>query len=116
MGYSGYEQHLCENGHLFHLDSRNFEEEEICPVCGAPSAWANMVDDTNGEEWGAIPMETWNREFLLRPEVREVCNLGHSHVTEVAVYRVPTNEERDRFQNWGQDTDEGFSRVLINKA
>lgn len=52
MSYEGHEQHICKNGHQFDTDCH--DEDSVCFVCLAPSAWYNAVDDTNGESAGII--------------------------------------------------------------
>jgi hypothetical protein len=96
MSYEGYSQCICENGHLFIGGG-----SDGCPKCFADVAWYNMVDDTNGDSVGII------QDFspvLVEPAEIQVCNLGHSHVTKEAKYRVPKPDELKR---WHRDYESG---------
>lgn len=93
MSYEGYEQHVCQNGHRFDTWCSfmfDDDEHEKCPDCGANSVYINAVDDTNCDQCGHI--EDWSSLLLTATEV-QVCNLGHTHVTKNATYKVPSDEE-----------------------
>lgn len=94
MSYEGYEQHICQNGHRFNTQCSYMldEDKTMCPICEAPSVWCNGVDDTNCDEYGVI--RDWSSLLLTEIE-SEVCNLGHTHVTEHATYKVPSKEEAE---------------------
>jgi len=51
MSFEGYYQLLCENGHHFAADCYSHYgsdfSDTICPDCGAPVAWWNLVNQTN---------------------------------------------------------------------
>jgi hypothetical protein len=96
MSYEGYEQHLCQNGHRFDV---HLGETLSCPECEAPSAFCNSVDQTNGEEWGAILGGSWET-LRVTSEEYEACNLGHQHLVKPATYRAPTPEELKSFRHW----------------
>lgn len=103
MSYEGYVQCLCKNGHYFEEDERyDFAEVRseygICGICNSEIIWTNHVDDTNCDQWGAIPFDEFKKNFLLTPEKRETCNLGHVHLS-AATYRIPTMEETKKFQS-----------------
>lgn len=66
-------QALCQNGHY------NPNPKGACSVCGAPIVWRNEVDDTNYDDYGAVPLV----ECLL------ITPIVGSHAT----YRIPTPEE-----------------------
>lgn len=106
MGYEGYEQHICENGHYFHnydMYSGMFSDDPTrCTYCQAPSAWRNCVDQTNGPSQGEIPMEKL-KAFLVSPAEEQKCNLGHFHLIKEAIYRVPTQEETDPLREFHDD-------------
>jgi hypothetical protein len=93
MSYEGYEQHICEAGHLFSTDASYMmynTEDEICP-CGMKSVFCNSVDQTNCEEYGTI--RNWD-SLLLAPTKTETCNTcNHTKLVEEARYRIPTTEE-----------------------
>ena len=69
-------QALCKNGHYNWAESGR-KLAESCSVCGAPIVWQNEVDDENGDEYGAVPMQL----LMITPIV--------DHPT----YRIPTPEE-----------------------
>lgn len=100
MSYEGYEQHICENGHYFNVPcTYSFEEETAeCPECKAPSAWMNMVNDTNCDSYGIIPDNILREHFLLSPEETQTCNLGHVHITKQEQFRIPTKDETNKFR------------------
>lgn len=99
MSYEGYEQHICKNGHYYECDAYYFVGDEYCK-CGAPSAWSNSVDQTNGQPQGKISLYALHAHFLLTDEVVETCNLGHQHTTSEAVFRIPTREETDPLRQY----------------
>lgn len=92
MSYEGYEQCICSNGHYFERDC--FDHNGVCPVCLAKSTWWNGVDQTNGPDQGAVPMEVLKEKFLLSEEQINTCD--HCHASKVianAIFRIPTFEE-----------------------
>lgn len=94
MSYEGYEQYLCDNGHYFEGDSWTAIEE--CPSCKGKVAWNNSVNETNCDGIGYVPMD----QFLIHPDKTETCNMGHVHVVESAVYRIPTAKETKDAQTY----------------
>lgn len=95
MSWEGFDQCICDNGHFFCGESYCYEEPNECPICKSKIAWRNQVDDTNCDSWGEIPIGLLQKHFLVTPEKNETCNLGHSHIVEHAIYRVPTKKETD---------------------
>lgn len=91
MSYEGRVQHICANGHYSETDA--YMSGFKCESCGQPSAWSNSVDDTNCDEAGIIPQSVLREKFLVSEQVVETCNLGHPHVTQPEVFRVPMEEE-----------------------
>lgn len=104
MSYEGYEQHICQNGHRFDTGCGDWMDEsvEACPICQALSVWWNGVDDTNCDECGVI--RDWD-SLLLTAQQTEVCNLGHTHVTKHATYRVPNEEEAEALRVYRTQSD-----------
>lgn len=99
MSYEGYEQHICARGHWFEVPcSYGGDGDERC-ACGASSVWHNCVDDTNGEQYGVIPLEAL-ATLKLTDEVIKTCDLGHQHVVKEATYRKPTDEEVERMRHY----------------
>lgn len=101
MSYEGREDHLCQIGHRWSTSC--YDSGTVCPRCGGPSVWSNAVDDTNGNALGTIPEETWV-QFLVAPEQSEICNLGHSHVVQPALYRPPTRHEQQAARHYWDGT------------
>jgi ribosomal protein S27AE len=98
MSYEGHVQAICANGHYYEYDA--LDEDRSCSECGAVVSWQNHVDDTNCESCGEIPHEKLEKLLLVSPAEAVVCNLGYPHVTKLAVWRVPTNEETDPLRCW----------------
>lgn len=115
MSFEGWYQLLCKNGHessedcYYHPDYGDWK----CPVCGAELAWSNLVDITNGSYcdcYGPDKKPNPNCEYCQgtgridgyvelevdQPEQTQVCNLGHVHVTKVAIYKIPEPEEESK--------------------
>lgn len=100
MSYEGFEQHICERGHLFEIDDSTYLEEPVrCPTCAALPAWTNYVDETNCDEVGIILDEGFETLKLTDQET-QVCDLGHTHVTAEATYRIPTDAEADALRHY----------------
>lgn len=105
MSYEGRVEYLCEVGHRWTepCDYSMDEDSHSCPVCQKNSMWSHSIDDTNVDAVGFIPDMEWDK-LLISPEKREVCNLGHSHVTTHATYRVPTDEEKSLMEHtWNSE-------------
>jgi hypothetical protein len=102
MSYEGHVQALCESGHLNVYDCRYWyanEKEmiELSCQCGSKIVWENNVDDTNCESYGEIDME----QFLITPQVNQECpTCHHLSIVSQAVYRIPTEEERQNARCW----------------
>lgn len=101
MSYEGYTQNICENGHYFICDAY-----DPCSCdCGKEAAWTNAVNETNCMGEGVIHLDVLDKNFLLAGAVYETCNLGHSHLVQQSVYRIPTNVETDplrSFMDWNE--------------
>lgn len=95
MGYRGYQQNICENGHYSTTESYMFSDE-ICPICQGEIAWCNLVDCTNppGPQ-GEIPMGIL-QQFIIKEGVDKTCpTCHHSEEISPAIYRIPTRAETD---------------------
>ncbi len=91
MGYSGYTQVLCKDGHLYNYDCYdpncplNYEDSDSwhCPECGSRCVWHNDVDQTNDD---GNPVLLW----LLTPAVKCECPIcGDTHTKHSATYKIP---------------------------
>lgn len=104
MSYEVYEQHICANGHYFTCEESYGgyfgEDGSSCPICKAPSVWCNCVDQTNGPSEGETEYDDLVRNFQIKEEVIETCNLGHQHLKEPAIFRIPTREETKPFRKY----------------
>jgi hypothetical protein len=108
MGYSGWEQHICENGHQFNSEpSGYFDDTPVCIICGGKSVFCNPVDNTNGESYGNIHADGW-KSLMISPAVKKACNLGFEHIVEPAKYRVPTKEEAQALRKFSYYDPETF--------
>jgi len=97
MSYEEYEQYLCKNGHYFTEEVYLYSgKEKICPTCKEKIAWHNSVDETNCDGFGYIPMAL----LLTKEAVHKTCDMGHSHLVEEAVYRIPNEEETKSLRTW----------------
>ena len=88
MSYEGHEQCICKKGHYYERDAYAQGEELLC-ACGEPSAWVNCVDDTNCDSSGLIPFNLLVERFRISEARTETCNLGHVHMVEPEVFRIP---------------------------
>jgi hypothetical protein len=108
MSYSGFDQHICKNGHLFESDAfwdgpweTADEDKPKCPHCQEPSVWHNCVDTTNGPAEGII--EDWSL-LEIEPAKFETCKCcGHTKRLAEARYRVPTRDEAKSIRRWCDD-------------
>ncbi len=100
MSYEGYVQHICTHGHRYDKDV--YEPEQTCH-CGSPSAWHNSVDLTNGDSYGRISSQEFER-FLREPAVVETCNLGCQHITKEATYNIPYHSVVRQYHDWRTDS------------
>lgn len=91
MSWEGYSQNFCQNGHFFHGSAEYGVVPDACS-CGASISLQNIVDDTNFENHGVIPPEVL-QTLLINAEETATCNMGHVHVTKMAVFRIPSKEE-----------------------
>jgi len=96
MSYEGYEQHLCQNGHLYQTtDSYHWNDSGDngnCTECQAPSAFVNAVDDTNCDAFGIITDAEWEK-LLIAPAVHDPCPTCHHVKITPACYQVPQDPE-----------------------
>lgn len=93
MSYEGYDQVICEDGHLSTVDC--WDDDSACFICGGKRVWRNGVDDTNCDEMGIIHDFS---SLVITPEELQTCNLGHPHVVKHAKYRVPTEKEAEKLR------------------
>lgn len=100
MSYEGYEQLLCENGHLHMVDCWDSPDPKTwrCDSCGAKLAWWNAVDQTNGsyhtcsETGEEVRIDGFVELEVDREVVSEECPLcGHEKVLEDIRYKTPTH-------------------------
>jgi hypothetical protein len=118
MGWDGYAEGICENGHrntwnpmdfMFADDSGPYGTNPACAHCQGKVVVSFQVDQTNGDSQGEITEENWKKLEIV-PEKKETCNLGHVHVIEIAVYRIPTREELEKLRSY-YDPDEPASEA-----
>ena len=117
MGWNGYSEGLCTNGHRLTWDPQEYmfgdnngpyRGAPKCYHCQEPVVMQILVNQTNGENQGEITEENW-KKLEITPEKKETCNLGHVHVVEQGVYRIPTNTELQKLRTY-YNPDEPASR------
>ena len=88
MGFSGYYQELCRNGHYSERDCYELMDEEIedsfkCPHCDEGLAFWCLVGTTNEDHFYC------RQSFILKSEAEvQTCNLGRFHEVKPAVYEL----------------------------
>lgn len=111
MSWEGYYQVICKNGHYFHAPDPFYGETSPCKECGAEDGWTNMVDETNCDSYGIIPYNLLVEKYLISEQVVETCNLGHKHVTQPALFRVPGDEAK-QLQHYSPQNAAGEKELL----
>jgi len=94
MSYEGRVQILCVQGHSDELEDNTPVDVDIkmwrCE-CGSECIWWNNIDDTNCEPYPE------NGEIRLNEiESAKFCDCptcGDTHVTELARFRIPPNDQ-----------------------
>jgi len=100
MSFEGYEQVLCENGHLIHFDvmetfCNDSIQDRVCSICGEKYVWFNVVDTTNGSF--EINPDTGKEERIdgyIELDVKEshkcTCEkCGNNHFSSEITYIIP---------------------------
>lgn len=62
MSFEGTYQCICEVGHYYTCDAVGMMDADTCQ-CGAEPAWVNIIDDTNFDAVGEIPLELLTQRF-----------------------------------------------------
>jgi hypothetical protein len=98
MSYEGYEQILCESGHLTELECFWYDRKSFKCSCGKGVAWTHSVDETNqsASEYplmcGVYPLE------IIKEGERKYCEHCNSLLGyEENVYKIPTTEEMKEY-------------------
>ena len=99
MSYEGYTQYICKNGHYYNGPDSFAGPIEPC-YCGAVPAWENNVGDTNCDEYGIVLFDTLVEHALISKAKEEKCNLGHVHVIQPEIFRIPTPEETKAWRRY----------------
>ena len=118
MGFSGYYQVLCKNGHDMGGHDVYGKPCKVCRYCGADIGWENMVDTTNGSEHhidtiydeddfpediyctGCKDCDNGRIDGYVELEkiqeaVRCTCTFcGHNHIASPPKYKIPTDKGR----------------------
>lgn len=97
MGYSGFSQFWCKNGHYwtkdcYELPNMLYEEpkKQKCPICGELEAFENMVNVTNG----SFDDDGTRIDGFIEPELEKeekiTCpNCKREHICECSIYKIP---------------------------
>jgi endogenous inhibitor of DNA gyrase (YacG/DUF329 family) len=95
MSFEGFYQVMCKDGHY---SETTLEDDYKCWVCGKDSGWKNLVDDTNCDMVGYIPLPDIEK-FTTKDPVLETCpTCGHTKELESETYRLPTKEETEQLR------------------
>jgi hypothetical protein len=107
MGYSGYQVHLCQNGHMWKVDEGRLyqaplsvhKKSMVCSVCGKPSKQWCPVHTTNGvgPEHGPESMMPRLR-MMCYDDVWHVDHYGTRYATRVPRYRLPNATKSNRWR------------------
>jgi|TARA_R110000751_G_scaffold189064_2_gene295027 hypothetical protein len=92
MGYDGFDQQLCDNGHYNETNSIDFDEPFKCTVvqCEGEVAWSNPVDDTNYDRYGYVSMSLFE---CPGQTVDRLCfSWAGTELIPVKTYRHPEDE------------------------
>jgi hypothetical protein len=91
MGFSGYYQILCYNGHYREEDvyTSMHDGKSVCNICKAPDDWSNLVDDTNGDRVGRVELEEDSHLDISSFSKEEVANGVCEKVLSAKVYKTP---------------------------
>ena len=96
MGFSGFWQVLCKNGHYDNLDCFTVDcFTWKCSICGEGAYWYNLVDSTNGS-YDSSGNRIDGFIFLeINENKSEYCiceKCGNSHaIKEEIIYYFPKN-------------------------
>lgn len=96
MGYSGYSQFWCKNGHYWTVDCEalpNLQYEDNvkqkCPICNEPEVFENMVNVTNG----SFDDDGTRIDGFIEPEIIKevtlICKCGNEHLCSCSIYKIP---------------------------
>jgi hypothetical protein len=99
MSFEGYYQLICANGHYRTCDSW-FSPEGKCS-CGAEYKMINLVDQTNGPDEGIINLD----DLKIKDAIRHTCSCGHVHIVEEAIFRIPSQKEKESLRNYSSCDD-----------
>jgi hypothetical protein len=110
MSYEGYEQVLCKNGHASVFDAwdmtRPRDDDWKCPAvtlkqgvpttCGAPMAWSNDVNVTNGswDEDGTRIDGYVEVDAEAEAETCKCDKCGNEHVVDPPRFKIPKDKGR----------------------
>lgn len=89
MGYSGYVQLLCKNGHYDAFDV--YDNYDVCLTCGESHVWKNNVDTTNGsfdDEDNRIDGKV-ELEIDKHEEFAECDKCHHKELVNTRTYKIP---------------------------
>jgi len=82
MGFSGYYQRICGNGHYYTTDalSEMYGSPTACDMCDSDLiVEENLVDTTNGCEFNAEPCPCRHRKIITLPDGKETLGEREAH-------------------------------------
>lgn len=97
MSYEGYEQYLCENGHLWEEAAYFTISLHVCPVCRSRAVFCHSVDETNGIEYDennkpyphTIP---YPFKQIGCEDIECVDKYGNKYYLDRPIYEIPRKE------------------------
>ncbi len=100
MGYSGYSQFWCKNGHYWTVDCEElpnplYEEDkkQKCPICNEEEVFENMVNITNGSfDDDGTRIDNFIEPRIVKEE-KLICKCGNEHVCGCSTYKIPKKEK-----------------------
>ena len=103
MSWEGYAQNFCINGHFYTSRAGYMcDDPDLCEYCKAEPAVTILVDETNGDCAGLIPLAVL-KTLISEPAETEICNLGCVHVISETIYRIPTKDEIKTLRHYYND-------------
>ena len=104
MSYEGYEQRLCQNGHLSEHECD--DRTKVCNRlvegnrCGQNFVMINEVDQTNCDAYGIIPPSEWAKILISDVVFKECEHCKHRAIFSDARYKLPTPEQAQHMRHY----------------
>lgn len=104
MGYRGYEEVICVNGHYFREDAmlsicqhpESMFQTQICPHCKAKLDVFHSVDETNGYDEGHHQTSDAPKELIGFHDIPKEDHRGNKYFDKIDIYK-PIGESWIKF-------------------